>query len=101
MPGGVNRVPVAIAVALVSLLTIAELVRLRPYSIEDMRPINELRMAPRWKLGRALAKVDKAQGERTDRSTSSGRQKKLLLQQMCLDKSAAMQAPAHRHHAGR
>jgi hypothetical protein len=49
-------------VALVSLLTIAELVRLRPYSIEDVRPINELRMVARWRLGRALAKVERGQG---------------------------------------
>jgi hypothetical protein len=26
-------------------------------SIEDMRPVNELRMKARWKLGRALAAV--------------------------------------------
>jgi hypothetical protein len=24
------------------------------YAIEDMRPVNELRMRARWKLGRAL-----------------------------------------------
>ena len=35
------------------------------YNIEDMRPINEARMAARWKLGRALAKIDRAQGNRT------------------------------------
>ena len=35
------------------------------YSIEDMRPINEARMRARWKLGRALAKLERAQGERT------------------------------------
>jgi hypothetical protein len=28
------------------------------YSIEVMRPINETRMAARWKLGQALAKVE-------------------------------------------
>jgi len=33
------------------------------YNIEDMRPINEARMAARWKLGRALAKIDRAQGK--------------------------------------
>ncbi|MFK4727125.1 N6-adenosine-specific RNA methylase IME4 [Bradyrhizobium niftali] len=35
------------------------------YSIEDMRPINETRMVARWKLGRALVGVTRAQGERT------------------------------------
>jgi hypothetical protein len=30
-----------------------------------MRPINEARMRARWKLGRALAKLERAQGERT------------------------------------
>jgi hypothetical protein len=30
------------------------------YSIEDMRPINETRMRARWKLGRALALVERA-----------------------------------------
>jgi hypothetical protein len=30
------------------------------YSIEDMRPINETRMLARWKLGRALAKMERA-----------------------------------------
>jgi hypothetical protein len=35
------------------------------YSVEDMRPINETRMAARWKLGKALAKVERAQGDRT------------------------------------
>jgi N6-adenosine-specific RNA methylase IME4 len=39
------------------------------YSIEDMRPINEARMRARWKLGRALAKVSRAQGERTSVSS--------------------------------
>jgi hypothetical protein len=32
------------------------------YSVEDMRPINETRMAERWKLGKALAAVER--GER-------------------------------------
>jgi hypothetical protein len=30
------------------------------YSIEDMRPVNEMRMTARWKLGRALAKIERA-----------------------------------------
>jgi hypothetical protein len=32
------------------------------YGIEDMRPVNELRMKARWKLGAALAKVTRALG---------------------------------------
>jgi hypothetical protein len=34
------------------------------YSIEDMRPINELRMKARWKLGAALAAVERIHGAR-------------------------------------
>ena len=37
-----------------------------------MRSINELLMAARWKLGRALAKVERKPGARTDVATSSG-----------------------------
>jgi hypothetical protein len=33
------------------------------YGVEDMRPINETRMAARWKLGRALAAVQRGQWE--------------------------------------
>jgi|GEM_PF-1282477 len=29
------------------------------YSVEDMRPVNEVRMLARWKLGQALAKVER------------------------------------------
>lgn len=36
------------------------------YSVEDMRPINETRMAARWKLGKALAAVERNPGKRTD-----------------------------------
>jgi N6-adenosine-specific RNA methylase IME4 len=32
------------------------------YSVEDMRPINETRMRARWKLGRALAEVQRDSG---------------------------------------
>src|SRR5258706_4431709 len=32
------------------------------YSVEDMRPINELRMKARWKLGAALAVVERGTG---------------------------------------
>jgi hypothetical protein len=32
------------------------------YGIEDMRPVNELRMKARWKMGAALAKVTRALG---------------------------------------
>jgi N6-adenosine-specific RNA methylase IME4 len=32
------------------------------YDVEEMRPINELRMRARWKLGRALREVERASG---------------------------------------
>jgi hypothetical protein len=60
-----------------------------------MRPINELRMKPRWKLGQALAKVERGQGARSD-LTSSGGQTKLsfraFLTDLGLDKSVAVEA---------
>jgi hypothetical protein len=62
-------------VALVSLLIFVELVRLRPHSVEDMRPINELRMAARWKLGRALAKVERATHPGKGKVASGGRER--------------------------
>jgi hypothetical protein len=68
--GSVKRASVALGVAQVSLLVTAELVRLRLYSVEDMRPINELRMAARWKLGRALAAVQR--GERWPKNEPTG-----------------------------
>jgi hypothetical protein len=55
----------------------------------------ELRMAARWKLGRALAKVERKPGARTDISTSSGSQIKLyvgLFKDLKLDKMAAQEA---------
>jgi hypothetical protein len=41
------------------------------YSIEDMRPVNESRMRARWKLGRALAEVERRQGKRNDPTSST------------------------------
>lgn len=62
------------------------------YSIEDMRPINETRMAARWKLGKALAQVERLPGGRG--KNTSGDQKSFsgLLKALDLDKSAAMEA---------
>jgi N6-adenosine-specific RNA methylase IME4 len=42
------------------------------YSIEQIRPVNELRMRARWRLGGALASVERVQGERTDLTLSGG-----------------------------
>ena len=63
------------------------------YSIEDMRPINELRMVARWKLGRALAKVERGKPF-PGSATMSGEQTRFrdLLKKLDLDKSLAMEA---------
>src|ERR1700716_3723195 len=42
------------------------------YSIEDMRPINELRMKARWKLGGALAQLERVQGLKPNTSNAKG-----------------------------
>jgi hypothetical protein len=42
--------------------------------------VNHARMTARWKLGRALAKVERAQGARSDKATSSTGLTKLLKQ---------------------
>jgi N6-adenosine-specific RNA methylase IME4 len=39
------------------------------YEIEEIRPVNELRMRARWKLGRALKKIERRQGARTDNTS--------------------------------
>jgi hypothetical protein len=80
-------------VGLVSLLVIAELVRLRPYSVEDMRPINELRMVARWKLGRALAKVERGKpGPKDVMSNSSHPSFRGLIGELGLDIRTAVEA---------
>ena len=45
------------------------------YSIEDMRPINELRMAARWKLGRSLAAKERGGpgGRPSNKEPTTGR----------------------------
>jgi hypothetical protein len=59
-------------------------------SVEDMRPINELRMVSRWKMGRALAKVERAthpgKGKAASASLTS------LLTRLVLDRQTAMEA---------
>ena len=42
------------------------------YSVEDMRPINETRMAARWKLGKALAAVERGNGPGRGQKMSGG-----------------------------
>jgi hypothetical protein len=58
------------------------------YSVEDMRPINETRMAARWKLGKALAAVQRARGNNQYASrsaTSEHRGYRALLESLKLD----------------
>jgi hypothetical protein len=60
--------------------------------IEDMQPINELRMAARWKLGRALAKVERLPGGRGNKTSDDQKSFSNLLKVLDLDKSLAMEA---------
>ena len=63
------------------------------YSIEDMRPINELRMAARWKLGRALAQVERGAGPGRGKKVSGDQTSfRDLLRSIDLDKNVAMEA---------
>jgi hypothetical protein len=63
------------------------------YSVEDMRPINETRMAARWKLGRALAAVERNRGKRTDLTSRPEAAKlKGLLKAIGLDEKVARKA---------
>jgi hypothetical protein len=63
------------------------------YSIEDMRPINETRMAARWKLGKALAAVERGNGPGRGQKMSPGETSfRKLLMELDLDKSVAMKA---------
>jgi hypothetical protein len=63
------------------------------YSVEDMRPINETRMAARWKLGKALAAVERNQGKRTDLTSRPEAAKlKGLLKTIGLDEKTARKA---------
>src|SRR6516165_7535742 len=57
------------------------------YDVEEMRPINELRMRARWKLGRALREVERAQGQRTSLSGLTR-----LLSELDLTKPTALAA---------
>jgi N6-adenosine-specific RNA methylase IME4 len=60
------------------------------YGIEDMRPVNELRMTARWKLGRALAMVERAAHPGKGKVASSGLTS--LLQSLDLTKQTAQAA---------
>jgi hypothetical protein len=61
------------------------------YSTVEIRPVNETLMLARWKLGRALAKMERRQGERTDKGTSSTGLTKLLAR-LGTTKQTAMEA---------
>jgi hypothetical protein len=68
------------------------------YSVEDMRPINEARMAARWKLGKALAAVERLPGGRGKKTSHDEKSFSNLLKALDLDKSVAIKAqriPAH------
>jgi hypothetical protein len=43
------------------------------YSLEDMQPVSELRMAARWKLGKALKACERAPEGGDQRTTTTGR----------------------------
>ncbi len=45
------------------------------YDTEEVRPLNEIRMLARWKLGRALKEIDRTQGKRTDLTLLQGETK--------------------------
>jgi carbamate kinase len=63
------------------------------YSVEDMRPINETRMAARWKLGKALAAVKRGNGPGRGQKMSGGQTSfRKLLTELDLDKDVAMKA---------
>lgn len=65
------------------------------FSQGDLHETNEARMRARWRLGQMLAAADKAQGQRTDKATSSQAGKKLfaaLLKRLKLDKNRAQEA---------
>jgi len=62
--------------------------------IEEIRPVNELRMRARWKLGQLLAAVERRQGARTDLTSSVDLTKlfRALLKKIELDPDTAMKA---------
>jgi hypothetical protein len=63
------------------------------YSIEDMRPINETRMLARWKLGRALAMVERAAGPGRGKKVLTGSTSfRALLGSLGLDPSTSLAA---------
>ena len=59
--------------------------------IEERRPLVEMRLRARWKLGQMLAIVERSQGERTDKKTSSAGLTKLLAE-LELDRQTALEA---------
>jgi hypothetical protein len=63
------------------------------YSVEDMRPINETRMAARWKLGKALAAVERGKpGPVGKDNRVAHAYLKTLLAELKLDKTVARDA---------
>ena len=63
------------------------------YSTAEIRPVNELRMRARWKLGQALAKLERKQGARSDLTLSTDQTKfRGILAALKLDKMIALEA---------
>jgi hypothetical protein len=63
------------------------------YSTKEIRPVNEALMLARWKLGRLLSEIERAQGARTD-LTSFPEEKKFgaLLETLGMKPKLAMEA---------
>lgn len=59
------------------------------YTTEQIRPFNEARMLARWKLGQALAKIEKVPGPKSSRG---GNNYSTFLKALGLDKNRAQEA---------
>jgi len=63
------------------------------YNTKEIRPVNELRMRARWKLGKALAKVERGKPGPAGKDKGTGYpQLKTLLAEISLDKRIAILA---------
>jgi hypothetical protein len=62
------------------------------YPLDEIRPVNEMRMRARWRLGIALAALESQQGRRTDLTSSAGLTKSQALKKLELDRQTASEA---------
>jgi hypothetical protein len=65
------------------------------YTFDEMFPVNVAKVKARWKLGRALAAVERGRGERTDLTSGEGRPKsnfKAFVQRLDLNPTTAKEA---------